>query len=76
MLIVSCTKCDGWIVVVADESDESTGFPAAAREEAKKPNRKITVTKNTYDERAWGLSGSCRSVTPYAGSKPDCATIP
>lgn len=74
MLIVSCTKCDGWIVVVADENDESTGLPTAAHEEAKKPNRKVMVTKDAYDEESWGLRGSCRGVTPYAGPKPDCGS--
>lgn len=69
MLVVSCTKCDGWIVVVADENDHSSPFPSMARDEAAKPNRRVTVTKDEYDERAFGLTGACRSSY---GKKPNC----
>lgn len=63
MLVVSCTKCDGWIVVVADESDRScaTPFLEWAKEEARKPDRKVTITKDVYDERSFGLTGACSS---------------
>lgn len=76
MLIVSCTKCDGWLVVVADEHNDADEFLLLAKEEGRKPNRKITVTKDEYDDRAFGLTGACRSSTPYAGAKPDCAVAP
>jgi hypothetical protein len=68
MLIVSCTRCDGWIVVVADEH-ASTWIADAARDEARKPDRKVTITADVYDERAWGLSGSCRGSTPCDQAK-------
>ena len=69
MLIVSCTKCDGWIVVVADSADHGSAFAIAAREEAMKPDRKVTETDDVYDERAFGLTGACRGSF---GQKPDC----
>lgn len=60
MLVVSCTKCEGWVAVIADENDRS-GFADAVRDEGLKPNRKITITKDAYDERAFGLTGACRA---------------
>ncbi len=69
MLIVSCTKCAGWIVVVADENDQSSAFALATREEGAKPNRMTTVTADEYDERSFGLTGACRKSY---GQKPDC----
>jgi hypothetical protein len=69
MLIVSCTKCDGWIVVVADSADHGSAFAIAAREEARKPDRKLSDVREVYDERAFGLTGACRASY---GQKQDC----
>lgn len=70
MLVVSCTLCHGWIVVVADESDATSHFAIAAREEGAMPNRATTVTTDAYDERAFGLTGACRGSF---GARPNCS---
>lgn len=62
----SCTLCHGWIVVVADESDATSHFAIAAREEGAMPNR----ATDAYDERAFGLTGACRGSF---GARPDCS---
>lgn len=72
MLIVTCTKCDGWIVVVADETKPSP-FLDAARDEGRKPHRRVIVTGDVYDERAFGLTGACRASY---GKRPDRKVSP
>src|ERR1043165_9931348 len=69
MLVVSCTKCDGWVAALADENDQSL-LAISIKEEAAKPDRKMTITKDVLDEKSFGLSGACRASY---GTKPECS---
>jgi hypothetical protein len=71
MMVITCTKCGGWIVVVANEHDRASPFLAAAEDEAKKPDRKCMITKGAYDEQAYGLISACPASY---GKKPDCTS--